>query len=85
MPITFRTELIPSDHAAIRSLVESTGVFNAVELDCAVELAEERVKKARPAAITSSLPSWTVAWSATPAMAHRPDRGQLRPVLDRRG
>ena len=44
MSITFRTELTPADRAAIRSLVESTGVFNAVELDCAVELADERLK-----------------------------------------
>ncbi len=45
MPITFRTELKPEDLAAIRSMVESTGVFNAVELDCAVELADERLKE----------------------------------------
>jgi GNAT superfamily N-acetyltransferase len=45
MPITFRNELTPADCARIRSLVESTGVFNAVELDCAVELAEERLAK----------------------------------------
>ncbi len=41
MSITFRTEVTPADLVAIRSLVESTGVFNAVELDCAVELAQE--------------------------------------------
>ena len=45
MPITFRTELNAADRAAIRCLVESTGVFNAVELDCAVELADERLKE----------------------------------------
>jgi len=45
MPLTFRTELTPADLAAIRSLVESTGVFNQVELDCAVELADERLKE----------------------------------------
>jgi ribosomal protein S18 acetylase RimI-like enzyme len=44
MPITYRTEIIPADCVAIRSIVESTGVFNAVELDCAVELADERLK-----------------------------------------
>ena len=32
MPITYRTEIIPADCVAIRSIVESTGVFNAVEL-----------------------------------------------------
>jgi ribosomal protein S18 acetylase RimI-like enzyme len=45
MPITFRSELKPEDRAAIRSLVESTGVFNAVELDCAVELADDCLKE----------------------------------------
>ena len=45
MPITFRTEIRPADCAVIRSLVESTAVFNAVELDCAVELAEERLEE----------------------------------------
>ncbi len=45
MPFTFRNELQPADCAAIRALVESTGVFNAVELDCAVELAEERLEE----------------------------------------
>ena len=69
MPITFRTELLPSDRAAIRSLVESTGVFNPVELDCAVELADDAWKKVRQPAITSSWPNSTVAWWATPAMA----------------
>ena len=45
MPLTFRTELVPDDRGRIRAMVESTGVFNAVELDCAVELADERLKE----------------------------------------
>jgi ribosomal protein S18 acetylase RimI-like enzyme len=45
MPLTFRTELTPDDRGRIRAMVESTGVFNAVELDTAVELADERLKQ----------------------------------------
>ncbi len=44
MSLTFRTELTPADRDRIRKMVESTGVFNAVELDTAVELADERLK-----------------------------------------
>ncbi len=43
MPLTFRTELSPADRDCIRAMVESTGVFNEVELDTAVELADERL------------------------------------------
>jgi D-alanine-D-alanine ligase len=45
MPPTFRTELVPDDRGRIRAMVESTGVFNAVELDTAVELADERLEE----------------------------------------
>jgi GNAT superfamily N-acetyltransferase len=45
MSLTFRTELTPDDRAHIRAMVESTEVFNAVELDCAVELADERLEE----------------------------------------
>jgi D-alanine-D-alanine ligase len=45
MPLTFRTELTPDDRGHIRAMVESTGVFNAVELDTAVELADERLEE----------------------------------------
>jgi D-alanine-D-alanine ligase len=45
MPLTFRTELTAADLGRIRELVDSTGVFNAVELDTAVELADERIKE----------------------------------------
>jgi ribosomal protein S18 acetylase RimI-like enzyme len=48
MPLTFRTELTPDDRVRIRAMVESTGVFNAVELDCAVELADERLEDGPP-------------------------------------
>jgi GNAT superfamily N-acetyltransferase len=43
--LTFRTDLVPADCRRIRTIVESTGVFNAVELNCAVELADERLKE----------------------------------------
>ncbi len=45
MSLTFRTELVPDDCGRIRAMVESTGVFNAVELDTAVELADERLSE----------------------------------------
>jgi D-alanine-D-alanine ligase len=44
-PITFRCELTPADPQHIRSLVESTGVFSRVEVETAVELADERLAK----------------------------------------
>ena len=44
-PFTFRSNLIPSDLDHIRSMVESTGVFSPVEVECAVELAQERLDK----------------------------------------
>jgi GNAT superfamily N-acetyltransferase len=44
-PFTFRNELTPADPERIRSLVKSTGVFSPVEVDCAVELPEERLAK----------------------------------------
>jgi GNAT superfamily N-acetyltransferase len=43
--ITYRYELMPSDVEHIRDIVVSTGVFNEVEIACAVELAEERLAK----------------------------------------
>ena len=44
-PYTFRCELTPEDCQRIRETVISTGVFSRVEVDCAVELAEERLAK----------------------------------------
>lgn len=44
MPLTYRTELTPADCEIIRSMVTSTGVFNQVEIDCSVELADDRLK-----------------------------------------
>jgi GNAT superfamily N-acetyltransferase len=44
---TFRHELTPADPEIIRTLVRSTGVFSPVEVDCAVELAQERLAKGR--------------------------------------
>jgi GNAT superfamily N-acetyltransferase len=44
-PYTFRYEATVEDCQRIRELVESTGVFSQVEVDVAVELAEERLAK----------------------------------------
>jgi GNAT superfamily N-acetyltransferase len=44
-PITFRYEINASDPQHIRDITESTGVFSPVEIDIAVELAEERLAK----------------------------------------
>lgn len=44
-PIVLRTEVLPCDRDAVRRLVESTGVFSAVEVDVAVELVDERLKQ----------------------------------------
>jgi len=42
-PFSFRCNLTPPDLDRIRSMVESTGVFSPVEVECAVELAQERL------------------------------------------
>ena len=44
-PIHFRLELTPDDPARIGSLVQSTGVFSPVELEVAIELADERLAR----------------------------------------
>jgi D-alanine-D-alanine ligase len=43
--LSYRHQLQPSDPGSIRELVLSTGVFSPVEVDVAVELAEERLTK----------------------------------------
>lgn len=43
--ITFRYEVCAADLAAIRALVDSTGVFSPVEIEVAVELVEDRLKR----------------------------------------
>jgi GNAT superfamily N-acetyltransferase len=43
--ITYRDEVTPADAEHVRQLVESTGVFNPVEEDCAVELLQERLAR----------------------------------------
>jgi len=43
--ITFREEPRPSDAAAVRSIVDSTGFFRPDEVDVAVELVQERLAK----------------------------------------
>jgi GNAT superfamily N-acetyltransferase len=43
--ITYRDEVTPADTEHVRQLVESTGVFNAVEEDCAVELVQARLSQ----------------------------------------
>jgi ribosomal protein S18 acetylase RimI-like enzyme len=40
-----RTNVLPSDLNAIKEIVESTGFFHDYEVDIAVELAEERLKR----------------------------------------
>jgi GNAT superfamily N-acetyltransferase len=41
--IAYRDEVTPADAQHVRQLVQSTGVFNSVEEDCAVELLQERL------------------------------------------
>jgi GNAT superfamily N-acetyltransferase len=43
--ITFRTDVVPGDVAAVKAITESTGFFGAEEVDIAVELVEERLAK----------------------------------------
>jgi GNAT superfamily N-acetyltransferase len=43
--ITFRYEVCPADHDDVRRIVDSTGVFSPVELDVAVELVDDRLKR----------------------------------------
>ncbi len=45
--ITLRYEVRPEDREAVRRLVESTGVFSPVEIDVAVELVDDRLKRGR--------------------------------------
>jgi len=42
---TFRYDVTPADRDVVRAIVESTGFFNAAELDIAVELVDERLAK----------------------------------------
>jgi GNAT superfamily N-acetyltransferase len=42
-----RYEACPEDRDTVRRLVESTGVFSEVEIDCAVELVDDRLKRGR--------------------------------------
>ena len=44
-PLEFRYEVRPDDREIVRRLVESTGVFSPVEIDVAVELVDERLKR----------------------------------------
>lgn len=41
----FRYDVRPEDRDTVRQLVESTGVFSAVEVDVAVELVDDRLKR----------------------------------------
>ena len=45
--LEFRYEVQPEDRDAVRRLVESTGVFSPVEIDVAVELVDDRLKRGR--------------------------------------
>jgi len=46
-PIEFRYDVEPEDRDTVRRLVDSTGVFSPVELDVAVELVDDRLKRGR--------------------------------------
>jgi GNAT superfamily N-acetyltransferase len=43
--LTFREDVRPSDAGLVRDIVESTGFFNAEEVDVAVELVDEALAK----------------------------------------
>ncbi len=43
--LTLRYEVQPEDRDVVRQLVASTGVFSSVEIDVAVELVDERLKR----------------------------------------
>jgi ribosomal protein S18 acetylase RimI-like enzyme len=43
--VTFRTQVMPADSAAVRRLVGDTRVFSAVEVGWAVELVDETLKR----------------------------------------
>ena len=45
--LEFRHEVQPEDRDVVRRLVESTGVFSPVEMDVAVELIDDRLKRGR--------------------------------------
>lgn len=44
-PLELRYEVRPDDLESVRRLAESTGVFSPVEVDVAVELAEDRLRR----------------------------------------
>ena len=44
-PLTFRYRVTPGDRERVRAIVESTGFFNAEEVDIAVELVDERLAR----------------------------------------
>jgi ribosomal protein S18 acetylase RimI-like enzyme len=44
-PVSFRQDVLATDAALVRRLVESAGVFHADEIEVAVELVEERLAK----------------------------------------
>lgn len=43
--VVLRYEVRPKDRETVRRLVESTGVFSSVEVDVAVELVDDRLKR----------------------------------------
>ncbi len=44
-PLVFRYEVRADDRETVRRLVDSTGVFSPVEIDVAVELVDDRLKR----------------------------------------
>ncbi|HNW98128.1 MAG TPA: GNAT family N-acetyltransferase [Bacteroidales bacterium] len=47
MEIKYREEVLESDIANVREIIESSGFFHSYEIDVAVELVEERLKKGK--------------------------------------
>ena len=43
--LTFRSEVVATDLAAVRSIISATGMFRPNEIDVAVELVEERLQQ----------------------------------------
>lgn len=47
MEIKYREEVLESDITSVREIIESSGFFHSYEIDVAVELVEERLKKGK--------------------------------------
>ena len=67
--IEFRYDVRPDDRETVRRLVDSTGVFSTVEIDVAVELVDDRLKRGRQSDYHFVFAEQMAARSATPATA----------------